>query len=246
MKLNKKWLEKLGQAALNEYVDEPWFKDHKCIYDPNIFSNREKFYFGIDEGTFYTFNDTAIVSTRGTKNFAGWKSNFKFTLITDKIETKAKVEEGFRDGWKSIRPYVYEKTRDFKKIIFIGHSRGSSISTIGAENLSFDFPEKDITLFALSSPMAGNAEFVQLVDARIPDIYRIWYGTDPVVKVPPWCLGYRHVHGGIWLHGNNLLPWYWPGLAISAVGDITGLPFGWPWSHYPDRVLQAIKDAKDL
>lgn len=242
MKLNKDFLLRIGQAALNEYVEEKWFAEHKCIYNENIFSNREKFYFGIDEGTFYTFNDIAIISTRGTKNFAGWKSNFKFTLITDKIATKAKVEEGFRDGWKSIKSYVYEKTNNFKKIILIGHSRGSSISTIGAENLAFDFPEKEITLCALSSPMAGNDEFVKLADKRISDIYRIWVGTDPIVKTPPWCLGYRHVRGGIWLHDNNFLPWYWPGLFFSAIGDITGIPLGWPLSHYPDKVLKYIND----
>jgi hypothetical protein len=246
MKLTKEQLLSIGQLNLNCYKDEKWFGKHKCIYDPNILDNYEQFKIGQEEGHFGSYNDVAYIIIRGSSSWADWKSNFDFELITEKIKTNAKVHKGFRSGWKQIKPYVYDKIAPFKKVVISGHSRGAAVATIGAENISFDFMSKDITLVALSSPMAGNAEFVRLVDGRIPDIYRIWLGTDPIVKTPPWCFGYRHVHGGIWLHGNNLLPWYWPGLAISAIGDITGLPLGYPGVHYPDKVLQAIKDAKDI
>jgi len=246
MKLNKEWLIKIGQLNLDEYKDEGWFKKHNCSYDHSFVDNYEQFKFGIDEGHFCSINDIGIIVIRGSNSNDDWKSNFEFELITEKVETKAKVHKGFHAGWKSIKPYVYDKLEHFQKVIITGHSRGAAIATIAAENLSFDCMSKDIALVPLSSPMVGNDEFAKLIDRRISDVYRIWYDCDPVVKTPPWECGYRHVHGGIWLHKNNWLPWRWPLLTISAIGDITGLPLGYPPDHYPDRVLQAIKDAKDI
>jgi hypothetical protein len=229
-----------AQAMENEYIDESWFREN-CVYR-EVFLNCKFFSFGIDTGHIYDLPDSGkMVVFRGTHSMADWISNFdadhvqpdELGAITQKADTGMFVHRGFQDGWKSCKAFIYDEIKDAGKVWFVGHSRGSAIATIAAQNCKFDFPSKWVGCLPFSSPRAGNKAFCLDYNSRVDFSIRIWYGSDPVVDVPLECQNYDHVQQGFHLKAPLWKVADW--LIIN------------PNCHYPWHILQEIpKQMYDL
>jgi len=224
------------QACINLSKGKKWFKERKCKFK-KIFDKIEN----LSKGTVQVFLGTKKTEKRSCwiifegssseePNNADWHHNFKFKLITKKIKTKIKVHTGLLQYYRMVKKGILKAVKEFDIVYIIGHSQGGGLATLGAENIKFHYPTKEIICVPISSLRVGNNHFVKAYNKKVLQSYRIWYGDDTVTRVPPYLFGYRHVNQGIHLKKNYWLPWNW----LTFI-------FSWPLDHFPDLVLTAAK-----
>lgn len=83
------------------------------------------------------------------------------------------------------------------KIVFTGHSLGGAVSTVAAgyaRKLGYE-----VDLYTYGSPRVGNKQFVQFVTDQAGAEYRVTHLDDPVPRLPPLIVGYRHTSPEYWL-----------------------------------------------
>jgi hypothetical protein len=97
----------------------------------------------IDGAFIAEFKDRIIICFQGTKNKDAWKSDFDPFPMSEGM-----IHQGFYDGWAFFKPIidVYFQNllgtsgTDFssctKKVYFTGHSRGGTLSPLGARHLA--------------------------------------------------------------------------------------------------------------
>lgn len=91
------------------------------------------------------------------------------------------------------------------KIAFTGHSLGGAAATVAAAFVRESGGYGDLDLYTYGSPRAGNRAFVAHVSAQGGREYRVTHTDDPVPRLPPALLNYRHTSPEYWFHtgGSN-------------------------------------------
>ena len=121
------------------------------------------------------------------------------------------VHQGFYNQFNSIfdkmdnniNHYVNSKNND-KELIFIGHSLGGALATLGACYYSIKYPKIKTSCVTFGSPRVGNNEFAKLFNKNVTESYRFVNDNDPVPCLPS-SLRYKHVNGCKWLYQDQLL-----------------------------------------
>ena len=225
--MNKAEIMKCAYAMLNEYSEKEWFK-RRGLKSKKVFADIERFDTESVQGYFGKTKDTLYIVFRGSEDdepgCPDWKANFNFIPITLNIKTNIKVHQGFLLYYKKVKDKILKEAKKHKRIVVTGHSLGSALATLTAENIKFLYPDKKVLCLPFSSPMVGNDKFCEHFNGIIDYCLRIWTGQDTVVRVPPWLLGYRHVKEGKWL---PIRAWWNP---LRWILTITS----WPLDHYPD------------
>lgn len=93
---------------------------------------------------------------------------------------------------------VYESFMGGPPLVFVGHSLGSQISSIGALVYSLRFDSNGVSWSGFGCPRAGNKVWASLFNSRIAKGTRVKQGRDPIDAIIPAIL-YRHV-GNIYVH----------------------------------------------
>ncbi|KAI1853683.1 hypothetical protein JX265_003983 [Neoarthrinium moseri] len=142
-------------------------------------------------------------SFRGSHSVRNWITNLVFVQELCDLTTGCLVHTGFLAAWKEISSPVLTAIAAAKKahpdysIVFTGHSLGAAIATLGAAYVRNKGYAIDI--YGYGSPRVGNKEFVAYVTAQAGAEYRVTHLDDPVPRLPPIILNYRHTTPEYWL-----------------------------------------------
>ncbi len=114
------------------------------------------------------------------------------------------LHAGFATAWKEIADEVVAGVKAAKaaypsyRIIFTGHSLGGAVGTIAAGYVRGR--GYDIDVYTYGSPRPGNRAFVEYVSRQAGLEYRVTHLDDPVPRLPPVLLNYRHTSPEYWFH----------------------------------------------
>ncbi|KAI0124204.1 Alpha/Beta hydrolase protein [Xylariales sp. AK1849] len=152
-------------------------------------------------------NKLIVASFRGTHSIRNWITDFVFTQSPCNITALCLLHDGFYDAWLEVADDVTTAVAtaaaahpDYA-IVFTGHSLGAAVATVAAAYVRNDGHAIDI--YTYGSPRAGNLEFVQFVTDQAGAEYRVTHLDDPVPRLPPIVLNYRHTSPEYWLATGN-------------------------------------------
>ncbi|KXJ93288.1 lipase [Microdochium bolleyi] len=152
-------------------------------------------------------NKLIVVSYKGSTSLRNYLADIVFYQVNcDDIVSGCTIHAGFatanNETWKKMTTALKAAVaaNPSYKIIFTGHSLGGATATVAAakaRNLGYA-----IDLFTYGSPRVGNEDFAQFVTNQPGRNYRVTHLTDPVPRLPPIFLGFRHVSPEYWLQGG--------------------------------------------
>lgn len=76
------------------------------------------------------------------------------------------------------------------KLVITGHSLGGAVATLAAA--VFRKQGLELTLYTFGSPRVGNEALAKYISASGTN-FRVTHLNDPVPRLPPLTLGYRHI-----------------------------------------------------
>ncbi|RMZ74436.1 lipase class 3 [Pyrenophora seminiperda CCB06] len=159
-----------------------------------------------------TTNKLIVVSFRGSKSIRNWITNLQFPIIKTPICPDCDASIGFWTSWLEAQTNVLaavataqKQFPDFK-VVATGHSLGGALATLGAgvmrsQNITVD-------LYTYGAPRVGLEGISNFITATGKgDTFRVTHKGDPVPKLPPSLLGYRHSSPEQYvLSGNDVQP----------------------------------------
>jgi hypothetical protein len=158
-----------------------------------------------------------VISCRGTESksdvltdLKAWKNNLydiyyhkNYKNLKSKFGMPA-IHAGFYDQYSSIRFIIYHKVYEYllnekinPTLIFVGHSLGGALATIGSVCIAVQFANRDdlkIKCYTYGSPRVGDKNFANIFNHFVKDSERIVNELDPVPMIPRMT-GYKHVKG---------------------------------------------------
>ncbi|ETS80671.1 hypothetical protein PFICI_08200 [Pestalotiopsis fici W106-1] len=148
-------------------------------------------------------NEVIVVSFRGSHSVRNWITDLVFVQELCDITTGCLLHTGFYAAWLEVKDVITAAVSAAKtanpsySIVFTGHSLGAAVATVGAA-----YTRKDgysIDIYTYGSPRVGNRAFVAYVTDQAGAEYRVTHLDDPVPRLPPIILNYRHTSPEYWL-----------------------------------------------
>ncbi|KAI1761343.1 alpha/beta-hydrolase [Hypoxylon sp. FL1150] len=148
-------------------------------------------------------NQLIVVSIKGSESVRNWIADLTFIAVPCDLVDDCLVHDGFLTAYNEIAEDllagVANATAAYPtyKTIFTGHSLGGAVSTLAA-----GYARKQgfaVDIYSYGSPRVGNEEFVSFVTAQPGLESRVTHLDDPVPRLPPIVLGYRHTSPEYWL-----------------------------------------------
>ena len=143
-------------------------------------------------------NKLIVISFRGSRSVRNWITNLVFPTTETTICADCKASTGFWKSWleaeDGVRTAVTaaQAAHPDYKVVATGHSLGGALATLAAGALRANGTNVD--LYTYGSPKVGNGEFATfLSDTSKGASYRVTHRDDPVPRLPPFLLGFRHV-----------------------------------------------------
>ena len=173
---------------------------------------------------------TLYVVFRGTDNWKGWKSNFRYSDFN-----KDNVHDGFQIAYNKIEKRIFNyinTQRGIEHIVYTGHSRGGVLAILAAYDHGYQYYTlgcQTISCITFGAPRLGGKKWRETIN-RHSDFYltRVEVPGDPVCGVPLRSMGYRK-------EGNVLIlktPWWW---------NLGTLPIIRVWKHHPNVYMKAVE-----
>ncbi|TAQ83441.1 hypothetical protein B7494_g8232 [Chlorociboria aeruginascens] len=174
---------------------------------PALFENL-KFYAHASEQEGYITLDSVreviVLSLRGTYSLENYIEDIEFLFVPcDDLVAGCLAEAGFYGNFLSIYSLVLPTIEDLTsrypsyKLIITGHSLGAAVATLAAGYLrEAGYP---CDLYTYGSPRVGNDILADFVTAQQGVTARTTHLDDPVPRLPPLLLGYRHTSPEYWL-----------------------------------------------
>jgi hypothetical protein len=147
-------------------------------------------------------NGTLYIACCGTDEPVDFLSNLDISLIP--FFYGGQVHEGFQYYSNLLREKVLKIVKGFKgdRIVFTGHSLGSSVLLIAIECKKL-FSYKNINYVSFGSPMIGDTDFVNTCETILDSCVRVYDENDPVCILPPIGLGYCHLKNTFCISEKN-------------------------------------------
>ncbi|KAI1444830.1 alpha/beta-hydrolase [Annulohypoxylon stygium] len=148
-------------------------------------------------------NKLIVASFRGSSSIRNWIADLSFILVDCDLVKGCLTHAGFLTAYKEIASDVSAALKTAVaaqptyKIIFTGHSLGGAVATIAAGYARKQGYAAD--LYTYGSPRVGNDAFVGFVTNQTGSEYRVTHLDDPVPRLPPIILDYRHTSPEYWL-----------------------------------------------
>jgi pimeloyl-ACP methyl ester carboxylesterase len=115
---------------------------------------------------------------------------------------------GFLAAWNEVQLTVFTTVTALiaanptYTIVVVGHSLGAGVGTLAAAHLRVAGFDAD--LYTYGSPRVGNEVLASFITSQTGGTeYRITHFDDPVPRLPPLLLGYRHTSPEYWLDDGN-------------------------------------------
>lgn len=148
----------------------------------------------------FVLNNMIYIVFRGTSSFQDMKQDIKIMLVPSErcsfsFMKNIKVHKGFLEQYESIRDSIISQTihlsekYNINTFVVCGHSLGGGLATIAAPDLSTIF--KNMSVYTIGSPRAGNHNFKNYFNEMIKSSYRITLKKDPIQYLP---MSSKYVH----------------------------------------------------
>lgn len=170
---------------------------------------------GTSDAQVYTLicEDRIIFACRGTESLSDiatdisiWKEPFQDLIYCNSVDTaiykNIKVHSGFLDQYNTIKYSMmatlysafWSGTAADRKVVFVGHSLGGALASLGAACAKAHFGSKIcVECYTYGSPRVGNRDFVRYFDATVNVSVRHVNGSDLITRIPK--LFFYHVKG---------------------------------------------------
>lgn len=159
-------------------------------------------YVGVDRS-----RSEIVLAVRGSSNIENWITNANFDLVSIDLTDGAEVHDGFNDAWTEMSEAMTTAIQDALtsdssfKVIASGHSLGGAVATLGAAYLrGAGIP---VDLYTYGAPRLGNDVVSDFITDQEGAEWRVTHLDDPVPRLPPLFLGYRHISPEYWLSGSE-------------------------------------------
>ncbi|CAI4210340.1 unnamed protein product [Parascedosporium putredinis] len=122
------------------------------------------------------------------------------------------MHSGFKNAWEEISSAVVSAVNSglasnpSYKVVVTGHSLGGAVGTIAGAHLRRVL-SKSIDIFTYGSPAH----------------YRVTHGSDPVPRLPPAILGFRHTTPEYWIAANAADDGVWAANEITVCTGTSNL-----------------------
>lgn len=144
-----------------------------------------------------------VLSFRGSSSVRNWIADLYFIQTSCDWVDDCLVHSGFLDSWNEIKAVIYGfietafAANPTYTLVVTGHSLGGAVGTLAVADLREDGYPCD--LYTYGSPRVGNMAFVEFVTTQAGNEYRTTHYDDPVPRLPPIFLNYRHTSNEYWL-----------------------------------------------
>ena len=163
---------------------------------------------GIKDGRAYVALDKArgnlVVVFRGSGGEKWWETGSN--ALTDlngrkekprwlkEHDRKVRVHKGFSNEWQRFRDDVLPQVRKHKgeRIFVIGFSLGAALAQLAALDIKLNVGAKRVFLYPHASPRVGEKDFRALIEKEITRIDRVILDGDPVPRLPPKAMAFKH------------------------------------------------------
>ncbi|KAF2654918.1 alpha/beta-hydrolase [Lophiostoma macrostomum CBS 122681] len=143
-------------------------------------------------------NSLIVVSFRGSRSVRNWLTDVEFPTVPTTICAGCDASDGFWSSWLEAQDQVVAAVSEAQKafpsyrVVVTGHSLGGALASLGAGALRNSGVAAD--LYTYGSPKVGNAALATyLSGTSTGSNYRVTHKNDPVPRLPPLALGFRHV-----------------------------------------------------
>lgn len=151
-------------------------------------SSTAHFSYATVQGMYEIIDRTLIVTFRATDSNADWARHFECGLSAPLPPPGARIHIGwladYLRAWSAFLSIDPELKSKIDNAIFIGHSYGGALASIGAYFFAEDW-QLPVSLVTFNAPRAGNRAFARELGKRA-ESYHFVYGADVICQVPPW------------------------------------------------------------
>ncbi|KAF2706170.1 alpha/beta-hydrolase [Pleomassaria siparia CBS 279.74] len=153
-------------------------------------------------------NSLIVLAFRGSKSLQNWITDFSFLTTETTLCDDCDASSGFWDSWGEAKDNVLaaikkaqDENPDFK-VISTGHSLGGALATIAAGVLRKQGVVTD--LYTYGAPKVGKKAFADvLADGKTGENFRVTHLNDPVSRLPPDWLGFKHIEPEYYISSDN-------------------------------------------
>ncbi|KAJ6440028.1 lipase [Purpureocillium lavendulum] len=149
-----------------------------------------------------------VLSLRGSNNLRNFITDVLFAWQDCDFVRECKVHTGFAKAWEEIADAATRGVnaarsshRDYK-VVITGHSLGGAVATLAGAYLRRQGLAADVYTFG--SPRVGNDHFANWMTSQPGNQWRVTHRDDPVPRLPPIFIGYRHISPEYWLAGGRM------------------------------------------
>jgi hypothetical protein len=121
---------------------------------------------------------SAVLAFEGSEEPRDWIRNLH---AGKRSHWLGRVHAGWLEAWEAIYPQIKHIVGS-SHLTTTGYSLGGALAMIACSYLNIG------RVVTFAAPRAGNAAFAR----SLSNVTRYVYGSDPVPRLPPWWMGYRH------------------------------------------------------
>jgi predicted lipase len=156
-----------------------------------------------------TTNKLIVVSFRGSRSVRNWISNVQFPVIPTVICADCNASAGFWNSYLEAQKgglltAVAKAQKQYPtfKVVATGHSLGGALASLAAAVLRSQGTTVD--LYTYGAPKIGLEGISSyLSETTKGQTFRVTHKNDPVPKLPPALLGYRHISPEYYVTSGN-------------------------------------------
>ncbi|KAH9861188.1 hypothetical protein IAQ61_010925 [Plenodomus lingam] len=157
-------------------------------------------------------NRLIVLSFRGSRSVRNWITNAQFLTTSTTICPSCAASTGFWNSYREAEANVIATMTAARtqfpsyRIVATGHSLGGALASLAAGSLR----QRGFTvdLYTYGAPKIGQESLAQfLTNTSNGNSFRVTKRSDPVPKLPPTGLGYRHMSPEYYITaGNGVAP----------------------------------------
>ncbi|KAF2458542.1 Alpha/Beta hydrolase protein [Lineolata rhizophorae] len=152
-------------------------------------------------------NCLIVVAFRGSRSVRNFLADINFVQVPTDICATCTAHKGFWVSWLEARDGVLDAVEGAAdenpsyKVVAVGHSLGGAIASFAAAQLRND--GYDTALYTYGSPRIGGSEIADFITNQPGGNYRVTHYNDPVPRLPPALVGYRHIGPEYYIKSKN-------------------------------------------
>ncbi|KAH6581419.1 hypothetical protein BASA61_009075, partial [Batrachochytrium salamandrivorans] len=150
-----------------------------------------------------TVIQTVFLQTRDLKNGpAPWLNDGVVSTNRKRVPfpNNLEIHSGFQSAYLDIRSLMMAGIRTAQKkypgfkLVFTGHSLGGALASLAAADyVNHESGDTSyVSVYSYGEPRIGNSQWADWFDNLPLASYRVTSQSDPVPRLPPYMMGYRH------------------------------------------------------